>query len=459
MIEENIKKSICIPHDKGLPLLGHTLTVVRNPLQFLRQLSNKYDDLVKIRIAGKIFYVIQNPESCRHILQENAKNYFKPGSAKEMKRFLGEGLATSNGEQWLRQRRLMQPGFHRKKIESLVTIINNETTGLIKNWKEQSSPHTENISQVFLNLTLGNITKAMFGTDLGRNLNEIAQVVSKHLEYATDKATSIIKIPHYIPTPANRQFKKANTEFEKIIYSIIEQRKKEYKNTSDSNHDLLDMLLHAFDDESGSYMTARQLRDEITTIFMAGHETTAQTLSWIFYQLAANRSVYEKIKAEADTFATGEITLDTLQNLVYTKNVIEETLRLYPPVWVIARKAIAGDTFNRAVSIPGGATVLLNIYGMHHQAANFSSPEVFNPGHFHTDNKVHHPFAYLPFGGGQRTCIGKQFAMMVMQTVVCRLVREFEFEVPRGFIPVVVPGITLRAKGGIHLIIKNNLSS
>ena len=444
-----------IPYYRGLPFIGHALEALSNPLYFLRALNKKYEDVVKIKIAGKKFYIVQNPETCRHILQENARNYFKPGTAKEMKRFLGNGLATSNGELWLRQRRLMQPAFHRKKIEALVSVINKETISLTDKWKNNSSPHTENISDFFLNLTLGNITKAMFGTDLHRSLHEITPVVNKLLLHATKKATAIIKFPEYIPTPSNIQFKHANKAFEKIIYRIIEQRQKDF-HAGKENDDLLDMLINAFDDDSRSYMTVSQLRDEITTIFMAGHETTAQTLSWVFYQLATNRSVYEKARMEASTFVQGDITLDTLQKLVYIKNIIEETLRLYPPVWVMARKSINSDNINSTTTLPPGSTVLINVYGMHYNDTVWRSPDTFDPGNFKTTQPPH-PFGYLPFGGGQRICIGKQFAMMVMQTVVALLVKDFEFETLPGHKPVVVAGLTLRAKGGLRLRIKKIL--
>lgn len=444
-----------VPLAKGLPFLGNSLSALRDPLSFLISLKNNYGDIVKILIGGKKYYIIQSPEGCRHILQENAKNYFKPGTAKLMKRFLGDGLATSNGELWLKQRRLIQPAFHRKKIEGLANIINEETTGLIQRWKTHPAEHLVNINHELLKLTLSNINKAMFGADVKEKADNIADVINRLLAYASSSVTSLIKIPLYIPTPSNVRFLKANQDFEKIIYDIIGQRKKENTETST---DLLDLLLHAYDDESQSYMTARQLRDEITTIFMAGHETTAQTLSWVFYQLAANPEVYSKVRREAEALDEKVSAIDSLQKLVYTKSVIEETMRLYPPVWVMARKSIAEDIIS-GFRQPAGSTILINIYGMNHHAGYWNSPELFLPDRFNTTIKERHPFLFIPFGGGQRLCIGNLFAMMVMQTVVARLVREFEFAVPPGFKPLAQPNITLRAKGGIRLLVKHNMPS
>ena len=444
-----------IPHHNGLPLLGQAITAVRDPLSFLVRLQEVYPDVVSIRILGKKYYIIQHPDICRRILQENARNYFKPGMAKELKRFLGEGLATSNGKNWLRQRRLMQPAFHQKRIELLVDVINGETTGLINSWKSQGLPDVKNINRDFMNLTLTNLTKAMFGTDLKQSLDRIAEVVNRLLEYGTRRATALIKVPHYLPTPANVRYKKANQAFESIISELIQKRKRgKADNGADVGKDVFDILLQAYD-KAGSHMTRKRLRDEIATIFMAGHETTAQTLSWVFYQLAANPSIAEKVRAEALALGQDQPTYASLQKLEYTKAVINEALRCYPPVWVIARRAHADDAVNSTMTIPKGATVLLNVYGMHHNPLYWNCAADFRPDNFSAVNENKIPaFAYLPFGGGPRICIGKHFAMMVMQTVVFQLIREFEFSLPEGFQASVQPGITLRSKEGIFLCVR-----
>lgn len=444
-----------IPHEKGWPIFGHALTALRGPLPFLSSLNQPYPELVKIMLLGKTYYVIQSPEICQHILQKNFKNYYKPGEAKELKRFLGEGLATSNGDLWLRQRRLIQPIFHRRKIESFIEIIDRETQELSQEWKSTPLPHIENINQRFLKLTLSNIVKAMFGTDLKKDLGEVSEIVHQLLTYGTQRATSILKIPHYIPTPANLTFQKLNRQFEQLIFGIIEQRKQtlQQKKTRENN-DLLDMLLQAYDDETQYYMTDQQLKDEIVTIFMAGHETTAQTLSWVFYLLAAHPSICHKVKAEVDAIGNEKISLADFDQLKYTQSVIEETLRLYPPVWVIARKAYEKDQVSATYSLPKGATVLLNVYGMHHNPAYWHAPNTFNPEEFLVaKEKLENSFAYIPFGGGPRICIGNRFAMMVMLVVVCRLIQKFDFEVPDGQQPVVIPGFTLRAKEDISLLV------
>jgi cytochrome P450 len=446
-------KQKTIPVVKGIPFLGSAFKAMKDPLKFLVYLKENFDDIVKIKIAGKDYYVIQSPEATRHVLQENAKNYYKPGAAKMMKQFLGDGLATSNGEIWLKQRRIMQPAFHRKRIEGFADNIHEETYSLIQNWKKISPSLPININNEFLKLTLNNINKTMFGTDMKGKLDEVASIINSLLLSASGSVTSIIKFPLSVPTPSNVRFLKANKAFEKIIYEIIEQRKKE---DNSSHSDLLDMLLHAYDDQSQAYMSVKQLRDEVSTIFMAGHETTAQTLSWVFYHLALYPEIYIKVADESSLIREDKISMEDFQKLTWSKAVIEETMRLYPPVWVMARKSFSDDSV-AGYHLPAGSTVLINIYGMNQHPGYWDSPREFIPNRFQNDNKERHPFLFIPFGAGQRLCIGSALAMMVMQTVICRLTQQFEFKIPDRFRAVAEPNITLRAKGGIKLFVKTKL--
>ena len=445
-------EQLTVPALKGLPFLGSAIPIMKNPLNFLVNLKTNYNDIVKVKIAGKNYYIIQNPEATRHILQENSKNYFKPGAAKMMKRFLGDGLATSNGELWLKQRRIMQPAFHRKRIDEFAENINHETTLFIQHLERLSEDKPVNINNEFLKLTLNNINKTMFGTDMKDRLDEVAKVINDLLLSASGSVTSLVKFPLYIPTPDNRRFLRANKAFEKIIYEIIERRSKE----KEGHHaDLLDMLLHAYDSETQSYMSIQQLRDEVSTIFMAGHETTAQTLSWIFYHLAKYPVVYKKIEEESTAIGDRQLTMNDFQKLPWSRMVIDETMRLYPPVWVMARKSFKEDIV-LGYHLPAASTVLINTYGMNYDETYWHQPFEFLPDRFHTDNKEQrHPFLFIPFGAGQRPCIGSSFAMMVMQTVIMRLVQRFEFHIPNGFTVVPEPNITLRAKNGIQLLIRS----
>jgi cytochrome P450 len=444
-----------IPTAKGLPLIGQSLKVVRDPLRLLKALCQEYGDVVKVRLGLKDFYLLQSPAAAKHVLQENARNYYKPGAARLMKRVLGEGLATSNGELWLKQRRLIQPAFHRQHLEIFFDILQTEISVLIKVWNEKKGDKPIDVSQDFLHLTLNNLTKAMFGTGVETSMQEISHVLRTMIDFSSDNAKALIKIPLSVNTKNNLRFRKAEEQFEKIIYAFIQRREQEQRVDSAIHHtDLLQLLLTAYDDASHETMTAKQLRDEITTIFMAGHETTSQTLSWIFYRLALHPEIYSKVKAEVTQINGDCITLESLQQLSYTKALIEEAMRFYPPVWIMARKATKSDIINR-YHLPAGATVLINVYGMHHHPGYWKEPERFDPLHFCNEAKENLPsFLFLPFGGGPRLCIGNHFAMMVMQTVILRLVKEFSFSVPDSFVPAIDANLTLRAKQGINLYIQ-----
>jgi len=241
-----------------------------------------------------------------------------------------------------------------------------------------------------------------------------------------------------------------------MIYKIIERRRKEIADKHGvSNNDLLDMLLGFCDEETTSPLSEKLLRDEVTTMFMAGHETTAQTLSWMFYHLAKEKDINEKLKAESKNVCSSKpVLFEDVPKLSYTKKVIQETLRLYPPIWAAVRNPLQDDTIGE-LHFPAKSNVLLNIYGLHHHPVYWEQPENFYPEHFSEANVKSRPaFVYLPFGGGQRLCIGQNIAMLVMHIVVGRLSQSFAFSVPENYVPEVEPNITLRAKHGIQLKIK-----
>lgn len=448
-----------IPKAKGSLLFGNTLKVLKDPLAFLAELRDNYGAVVKVKLGTKLYYVVQQPEASRYILQEHARNFYKPGAAKLFKLFLGEGLATSNGDYWLRQRRALQPAFHRQTIQALQSIIQTETDQLVSRWTQYPDQYLINIDQEFLRLTLSNITRSMFSLDIKQDMDSVTRLLNGLLSYASKWTASFIKIDPRIPTLSNQRFWRSRRQFDNIIYGIIRKRQEDRKSKNGASrierNDLLELLMKAAED-SGDALSKEQLRDEISTIFMAGHETTAQTLSWIFYHLAKYPSVYEKLVKEADKAANA--LASERPEFPETRMVIEETLRLYPPVWVMARKSSEADTIS-GYHLPKASTILINVYGMHRNPKFWNDPDQFDPEHFNPTNaSTAPPFAYLPFGGGQRLCIGNHFAMMVMQTVISTLVREFEFSVPEGFKPIPNPTITLRAKNGIALYIKKRVN-
>jgi cytochrome P450 len=439
-------------------LLGNTLDILNNPVGFLANLSHGARPSIRTNFGGKNYVILQHPDYIKHILLDNHKAYFKPGATKLLRVFLGEGLSTSNGELWLRQRRIMQPAFHKPRLIPVLNIINDETSAFIN--RLNALPHKSelNISHEFLQLTISIISRAMFSSALNDEMEKMVNALEALAIYASRWMKSILKIPTRWPTPANIRFNHNCKVFDHIIHDIIERRRRYIADPLLPPHDdLLDMLMGYYDEEAQDGMSARQLRDEITTMFMAGHETTAQTLSWIFYHLAKEKEIKKNVTNEAKTVFNNELpAFDDLSHLIYTRQVVNEGLRFYPPVWALVRKPYYDDEIN-GVKIPATSNVLINIYGMHHHPGYWDTPDAFNPAHFDPLAVQQRPqFSYLPFGGGPRLCLGSNFAMMVMQVVVSRLSLYFDFDVPDGYIPKIEPNITLRSKDGIRLILKRS---
>jgi cytochrome P450 len=349
----------------------------------------------------------------------------------------------------------MQPAFHKKRLQHMLDIINEEATAFIDKLSGLPDSTPVNFSHEILQLNISIISRAMFSATLQEDMNTMVNVLEDLTSYASVWMKSIIKIPTHWPTPANNRFNNNCKIFDDIIYKIIDERKKYRSNPNLPGHeDLLDMLMDYVDEDTRDEMTERQLRDEVTTIFIAGHETTSQTLGWIFYQLAKEKKILQKVKNETNEIFNKRLPgLEDLPRLNYTKQVIQEGMRHYPSVCALVRKPYEDDCIN-GIKIPASSNVLINIYGMHHHAGYWSAPDDFDPAHFNDGaDEQRVPFVYLPFGGGPRLCIGSNFAMMVMQVVVSRLSQAFDFDVPEGYVPKIEPNITIRAKGGIRLLV------
>lgn len=441
-----------IPTQRGLPFLGHALRAARDPLSFLADLPHHYPDIVRVKLGSRPYLIVQSPEICRHILTADPELYMKPGAAKEMKRFLGEGLATSNGPLWRRQRKLIQPAFHGSEVDRFISVLDNVLDNMTEQWALEKGSFELNINESFLRLTLSNITQTMFGTNLGENLDSTAEVISDLLTLGTKRVTSMFKLPAYIPSRSNIAFKKARLRFDEIVFDFIDSRIGRKKPSIHS--DVLDVLLNAKDADTGESMSRTQLRDEVATIFMAGHETTAQTLSWCFYQLAVNQEVQDIVRQETSEVPYPDVSMQELKRLNYSRQLIDETLRFYPPVWVIARGPVHDDILPGNYQVKPGDILLANVYGMHRNQKFWRSPDTFDPRNFDPGlSRARPAYTFLGFGGGSRICIGSQFAVMVMLLTISRLLSRFRFTVKEGFTPKVVAGLTLRAKYGIPLIV------
>ncbi|RRA99193.1 cytochrome P450 [Larkinella rosea] len=445
-----------IPKLKGLPFLGSTLDFARDPLAFLTGLQQKYDRLVQFDAVGRLITLTLTPEDARYILQENNKNYVKSAAYDVLKMFLGNGLLNSEGDFWRRQRRLAQPAFHKQRLALLVDGMNRETAGLMASWKNRDLSKPLLISEEMMQLALAIVTRSLFSSDVKNHLENVSEAITTIIQTAYKEIFNFFPATRNWPTPRTIRYRRAVRKTEAIIYEIIENRRREPPETR--HDDLLGMLMETRDDETGEQMTNQQLRDEVTTIFMAGHETTANALSWAFYLLANHPDVTEKLREEINMVLgpTDLPTMETLRELTYATQVIQETMRLYPPAWIFGRQPLHSDQFgDYRVEVPKADGMLICPYLLHRDPRYWEKPETFEPEHFLPERVKNRPtYAYLPFGGGPRLCIGNNFAMMEMQIVLTLLIREFDFLPADSKKVEAEPGITLRPKGGLRLRVR-----
>ncbi len=418
-----------VPRRRGWPLVGSTYPFISDPLGFMLRLQEQYERLSVISVLGRDLNILQTAEDVKYVLQENNRNYHKSEAYKILATFLGNGLLTSEEDFWRRQRKLAQPAFYKQRLALMADMMVQEAEALATDWKAHDPAQPRDISKDMMRLTLNMVTKALFSTDVGDRISGISEALDGIMLFADQTLKSFIRLPLKYPTPRNKRFLTAVDKVEEVIYGIINGRRAEIKRNPDARYDdLLDMLMRTQDEETGETMSDGQLRDEVTTIFMAGHETTANALSWALYLLAKYPEVVEKIREESKVvFAKTETsTFEKARELKYTLQVVQEVMRLYPPAWVVSRRSLAEDQIG-PYTFSADSYFLLSPYTLHRRPEYWPEPEVFDPERFSEENVKSRPtYAYLPFGGGPRLCIGNNFALMEMQLVLSVLLRDFE---------------------------------
>jgi cytochrome P450 len=446
------------PRHPGLPLVGNTWQFVRDPLGFLLRMQAQYGRLVKVNLLGRDITLALTAEDARHVLQENNRNYHKSEAYKVLAIFLGNGLLNSEGDFWRRQRKLAQPAFYKQRLALMTHMMVHETQVLAAAWEQHDPAQPRDITTDLLGLTLNIVNKALFSTDVGDRVAGISGALNDIMHYADHALKSFIHIPLKYPTPGNVRFLRAVEKVEAVIYDIINSRRSQSTLQPQLRHDdLLDMLLHARDEETDEGMSDQQLRDEVTTIFMAGHETTANALSWALYVLAQHPEVVQRLRHEVLEVLgpEGVPDFESARQLTYTLQVVQEVMRLYPPAWLMGRRALAPDQLGEYPQ-PANSYVLISPYVLHRHPVYWPDPERFDPDRFTPEAVKERPtYAYIPFGGGPRLCIGNNFALLEMQVVLALLLRDFDLELLHpGQQVVPEPMVTLRPRGGLKLRIR-----
>src|SRR5215813_4353790 len=413
----------------------------RDPLGYLTALVRDYGDITTLRYYNFRVYFVNHPDYIEEVLVTQNRKFIKGRILRANRRLFGNGLLTSEGDFWLRQRRLAQPAFHRARIASYAATMVRFAERLVAEWKsgEERDVHAE-----MMRLTLGIVAKTLFDADVERDAQQVGQALEAIMQLNSD-FRKLILMPPWLPTPTNIRASLATRRLDKIIFRFIEQRRATGKDTGD----LLSMLLAA-QDEDGSRMNDRQLRDEAMTIFLAGHETTANALSWTWLLLSQNPGVEAKLHSELEAVLGGRApSLDDLPNLRYASNVITESMRLFPPAWGMARVAIE-DLEIGGYPIPKGCGVSLAQWSVHRDPRWFDAPLEFRPERWEGDSAKRLPrFAYFPFGGGPRQCIGNNFAVMEASLLLATLSQRFRISLMPGKEIIPAASITLRPKTGI----------
>ncbi|HTX90407.1 MAG TPA: cytochrome P450 [Anaerolineales bacterium] len=436
------------PGPKGLPLIGVASDVLKDPLGFFMGTFEEYGDVARFHVGNKQFIMLNHPDHVQYVLQGNHTNYHKGPNYKNLRPFLGNGLVTSESPFWLRQRRLIQPAFHRKRLGNFALVMAESAQEMLDRWQPYSqNGQAFNIADEFMRVTLQVVSRAMFSTGTDGFADVIGQNLPVVLERTNERFWEIFDTSG-LPTAANRRYWQAIQALDSVVYRVIDERRK----NPEKPDDLLTMLLEAIDEESGEQMTDQQLRDEVMTIFLAGHETTANALSWTYTLLAGHPEIAGKLRTEVDVVLQGRRPVfEDLPNLKYTRMVIDEVLRLYPSVWAIARTPIQPDEVG-GYRLDPGVNVAITPYITHRHPAFWDNPEEFDPERFSPERSAgRHPFAYFPFGGGPRLCIGNNFALTEATLILAMITQRYELELLPDQKIVMQPVVTLRPRDGIRM--------
>jgi cytochrome P450 len=441
------------PGPRGHLVFGVGRELQQDVLGFGLKMHQQYGDLVRYRFIGRYGYQVNHPEYIKHILQDNHHNYQKSKAiVTRFDQLVGNGLLLSEGDFWLRQRRLAQPAFHRKRIAAFGAIMTGAAEAALDHWSANEDQPLD-VAEEMTKLTLQVAGQTLFGLDLLDHAKEVGEafgdVSAEVISFPRSYVVARMLLPWLpIPTPRNRRFDEGLRTLDRVVQGIIVHRRKH----NEEREDLLSMFMSACDEETGERMDDRQLRDEVMTMLLAGHETTALALTWTWYLLSQHPDVEHKLHAELDTVLQGSTpTLNNLSNLPYTRSIVEEVLRLYPPAHSFNRQATADDEIG-GYHIPAGAHMLIQPYVVHRHPAFWEHPEVFNPERFMPERShERHRYAFIPFSGGPRQCIGNTFALAEAQLVIATIAQRYRLRLVPGHPVETVAMITLRPRHGLKM--------
>ena len=425
--------------------VGAVPSLAKDPLSFFIHSLHERGDLVPLNLGPTKLLLVHHPDYVRHVLQDNWRNYGKGSMWVAIRKLVGNGLLGSEGELWLRQRRLMQPAFHRQHIAELTHTVTEVIAATLADWKvlaENKQP--VEMAHAMSSLTMKIIVRTMFGTGISdAETREMVEAYSKALKLMNVRMWTFF-LPDFIPLPGDTAFRETIQQIDRAVYRFINERR---QNPSEAN-DLLNMLLDARDEDTGEGMNDQQVRDEVFTVFMAGHETSAAVMTWAWYLIWQHPEVERRLQRELkEVLGERAPAFEDLPRLTYTRMIIEETMRMFPPGWLIQRSTLADDTIG-GLSVKAGTTVLISPYVVHRHPDFWEDAERFDPDRFAPERSITR-HAYLPFGEGPRLCIGNNVAMMEMQLMLAMIAQNYRLSLQPGIeikpttMPVLRPNTNL----------------
>lgn len=430
------------PRPKIGHLLGHIPVQRSDALAAFLQLQKECGGVVRLELPVGTAHLVTDLDAVQKVMVDEQRIFGKQTRTYNLvRRFLGNGLVTSEGDFWRRQRRIAQPAFHKERLDGLVPTMCSSTQEIIDHWAKSSEVDAA-VSMNQLAVKIAGLT--LLSTDPTSEANKISQALDVLSRTTMERVENPFQAPPWLKTKKNRAFDEAAKTLDRVVYGVIAERR-----AGERKNDLLQMFLEAKDEESGENMSDAQLRDEVMAMFLAGHETTATAMAWTLYLLAKHPEWQDRIAEEAKGLDSSNLTPKDISRLQLTKQVVQESMRLYPPVWVLGRAPTVDTTLN-GFDIPKGSRVFVPMWVLHRHPQHWDSPNVFDPNRFAPDKvKLMKKMQYIPFIAGPRMCIGAQFAMMELALITALLVNRFRFSSLND--PVPEPLVTLRPKGGVHL--------
>jgi cytochrome P450 len=436
----------------GWPVVGHIPEIRRAPLEFLARAARQ-GDVVRLRLGRDVF-LLNHPEHVQRVLHDNHANYRKSYFYQRLKPLVGDGLLTSEGAAWKRQRRLAQPAFHRERLASFAGVMAHHTRALLDRWeRDAASGVPVNVAADMTRLALTVVGHALFGFDLLGRADEAGRALTTALRITNDRFYALLYLPS-APTPANLRFSRAMRVLGGVVRQLIAARR-----AGAPREDLLGMLMDARDAEDGAGLTDEELRDEVMTMLLAGHETTANALTWALALLSGAPDVDRALHREASAvLGDRDATVADVPRLDLAARVAQEAMRLHPPVWAFGREAVAADAFG-PFRVPAGAAVTICPWLLHRDPRFWDDPERFDPDRFLPAPAAARPkYAYVPFAAGPRMCIGNGFAAMEMQIVLGMIASRYRLELAPGRPVEIDASVTLRPRRGVWVNVARRIS-